>query len=195
MESNREILIEFGLGALRARRYEGRTADALAQGADEGRGKPRKSWGSRTRAWIPGCPNGGTQQARACYPLRWGATGGTETSKYPEEGKSNRDPPSSGERKGASPNRASCQGCGRCTPGVEGAPSRARRPGRESQRGMRAEDAWEGARQRVRAPYAKHAPSRSAARSTAGHEEPGGKQGGPPPKAKHSPATDSGPVP
>ena len=31
---------------------------------------------------------------------RGGATGGTETSKYPEEEKSNRDSPSSGERTG-----------------------------------------------------------------------------------------------
>ena len=32
--------------------------------------------------------------------VRAGATGGTETSKYPEEEKSNRDSPSSGERTG-----------------------------------------------------------------------------------------------
>ncbi len=58
------------------------------------------------------------------------ATGGTETSKYPEEGKSRRDPPSSGERKGASPNRGVRQARARCRPGVEGAGRRgARTPG------------------------------------------------------------------
>ena len=53
-----------------------------------------------------------------------GATGGTETSKYPEERKSNRDPPSSGERTGASPNRATCK-----LAGVARAGLRARCPG------------------------------------------------------------------
>ena len=43
--------------------------------------------------------------------------------------------------------------------------------------------------------YKRQSRPRDAVPSTAGHEEPGGKQGGPPPKAKHSPATDSGPVP
>ena len=165
------------------------------------RREPKK--GAASRESPGGAAHGlGSQGARMGEPSLGGqaipqgkATGGTETSKYPEEGKSNRDPPSSGERKGASPNRASCQGCGRCTPGVEGAARGARRPRRESQRACPAEDAWEGARHRVRAPYAKAGPSRTAAQSTAGHEEPGGKQGGPPPKAKHSPATDSGPVP
>ena len=80
------------------------------------------------------------------------------------------------------------RGCGR---GVRG---RAR-PRAESKRASRAEDAWEGARHRVRAPYAKGGPSASAAPSTAGHVKPGGKQGGPPSKAKYYPATDSGQVP
>ena len=70
-----------------------------------------------------------------------------------------------------------------------------RTPRPELQSTSRAEDAWEGARHRVRAPYAKAGASGSAAQSTAGHEEPGGKQGGPPPKAKYRPATDSGQVP
>ena len=55
--------------------------------------------------------------------------------------------------------------------------------------------AWEGAPQRVRAPYAEPAASRPAAPSTAGHVKPGGKQGGPPSKAEHLPVTDSGRVP
>ena len=39
------------------------------------------------------------------------------------------------------------------------------------------------------------AASAAPTQSTSGHEEPGGKQGGPPSKAEHSPATDSEPVP
>ena len=42
----------------------------------------------------------------------------------------------------------------------------------------------------------REAPSASGrSLSSAGHEEPRAKQGGPPSKAEHSPATDSGPVP
>ena len=70
-----------------------------------------------------------------------------------------------------------------------------RTPRAESKSASRAEQAWEGRRHRVRAPYAKAGASVSGVRSTAGHEEPGGKQGGPPSKAKHYPATDSGRVP
>ena len=165
-----------------SRGYGGRTADALAQGADEGRGKPRKSRGSRTRASIPGCPNGGTRKARAFHPLSREATGGTETSKYPEERKSNRDPPSSGERTGASPNRPSCQACGRCTAGVEGASSGGRSPPAESQSTCPAEDAWEGARHRVRAPYAKARASATRPRVPPGTRNPAGSRGDRPPR-------------
>jgi len=36
--------------------------DALAPGADEGRGKRRYASGSRKQALIRGCPNGETRQ-------------------------------------------------------------------------------------------------------------------------------------
>ena len=55
--------------------------------------------------------------------------------------------------------------------------------------------AWEGRRNRVRAPYAKPRPLRSLIPSSAGHVKPGAKQGGPPSKAEYSPVTDSEPVP
>ena len=113
---------------------------------------------------------------------RAGATGGTETSKYPEERKSNRDPPSSGERTGASPNRPSCQACGRCTAGVEGMPPRGRSPGLESQSACPAEDAWEGARHRVRAPYAKARASRAWPGVPPGTRNPAGSRGDRPPR-------------
>ena len=47
-------------------------------------------------------------------------TRGTETSKYPEEEETTRDSPSSGERKGRSPNRGGVTGCSRCPCGVVG---------------------------------------------------------------------------
>ena len=40
--------------------YKGRTVDALALGADEGRGKRRYASGSCKQALIRGFPNGGT---------------------------------------------------------------------------------------------------------------------------------------
>ncbi|GFR35937.1 hypothetical protein TCEA9_17490 [Thermobrachium celere] len=42
--------------------------DALAPGADEGRGKLRKAAGSRKQAVIRRCPNGGTRMANAMHP-------------------------------------------------------------------------------------------------------------------------------
>ena len=55
--------------------------------------------------------------------------------------------------------------------------------------------AWEGRRNRVRAPYANPRGLRVRHPSSAGHVKPGAKQGGPPSKAEHSPVTDSEPVP
>ena len=55
--------------------------------------------------------------------------------------------------------------------------------------------AWEGRQNRVRAPYAKPRGLRGRHPSSAGHVKPGAKLGGPPSKAKHSPVTDSEPVP
>ena len=40
--------------------YKERRADALAPGAEEGRGKHRNATGSRKQALIRGCPNGAT---------------------------------------------------------------------------------------------------------------------------------------
>ena len=49
---------------------------------------------------------------------------------------------------------------------------------------------WESLPERVKAPYMK-ARRRSRIQSTARHEEPCGKSGGPPPKAKYYLVTDS----
>ena len=60
---------------------------------------------------IRGSPNGETRLVEDQPPERV-LTQGTETSKYLEEKKSSRDPPSSGERKGDSPNRGRLGGTG-----------------------------------------------------------------------------------
>ena len=62
-------------------------------------------------------------------------------------------------------------------------------------KGSRSGTAWEGRRNRVRAPYAKRIPLRGRLPSSAGHVKPGANQGGPPSKAEYSPVTDSEPVP
>ena len=124
-----------------------------------------------------------------------GATGGTETSKYPEEGKSTET--AGVEAIGTAPAQTGGRvtACARCAAGVEGARSRGRTPRGGVTKRQASGRTWEGPPQRVRAPYAEPAASPRAAPSTAGHEEPGGKQGGPPSKAKHVPVTDSGRVP
>ena len=66
--------------------------DALAPGADEGRGKQRYASGSRKQAEIRGCPNGETHCSKPAvsYAEYIGiarGTRGTETAKYPEEEK------------------------------------------------------------------------------------------------------------
>ena len=55
--------------------------------------------------------------------------------------------------------------------------------------------AWEGRPEGVTAPYPKSRRPWRRIPSTAGHVKPGGNLGGPPSKAKHSPMTDSEPVP
>ena len=62
---------------------QGRMADALARGGDEGRGKLRKSTVRRKRPLTRGCPNGTTRppEGRSSMTFRpWRRTGGTETS-------------------------------------------------------------------------------------------------------------------
>ena len=89
----------------RARSEARRTEDALAPGGEEGRGRPRKSAGRRERPWIRRCPNGATRHAQAWHPSGMEANP-TNRNIPVGGGKENKsDPPSSGERKGASPNR------------------------------------------------------------------------------------------
>ena len=66
--------------------------NALAPGADEGRGKLRKALGRRKQPLIQRCPNGETRQNELLslqheYIVLQGNTLGTETSKYQQEEK------------------------------------------------------------------------------------------------------------
>ena len=84
------------------------------------------------------------------------ATRGTETSKYPEEEKSTEIArvAASEERKRASPNPRTCKPAGVAACGVAGPPA----PGLPARDAVTKElgsgTAWEGRRDRVRAPYA-----------------------------------------
>ena len=81
--------------------------DALAADGEEGRGKRRYSTARRRRPVTRGSPNGATPQGDPCDPAlnqigAGGDTGGSETSQYPEERKSNEIPPvAASERGGA----------------------------------------------------------------------------------------------
>ncbi len=78
--------------------------DALAPGAEEGRGKLRKGTGKSKHLLSRTCPNGATRQEKSCHP-KGRQTRGTETSKYPEEEKSNEIPKVAASEMGTSPNR------------------------------------------------------------------------------------------
>ncbi len=72
---------------------------------DEGRGQLRKAAGIGRHELIRRYPNGATHPAEGRVSRAIGRrTGRTETSKYPQEKKTTCDSPSSGERKGTSPN-------------------------------------------------------------------------------------------
>ena len=135
-----------------------------------------------------------------CYPRlnqigRREATGGTETSKYPEEEKSTEI------ARVAASESAPAQTHARASLRAllhEGLWDRAFHGPQTmdavtNPRGSGT--AWKGRPQRVRAPYAKPVSPLLRIPSRAGHVKPGPKPGGPPSKAEHSPVTDSEPVP
>ena len=66
--------------------------DALAPEAEEGRGKLRKATGNCKQVSIRGYPNGETRSSLWVIIPQGRGTRGTETSKYPEEEKSNEMP-------------------------------------------------------------------------------------------------------
>ena len=110
-----------------------------------------------------------------------GRTRGTETSQYPQEEKEKIDSPSSGERKGKSPNRARRGASGVVGPATELCPRNRNVLERAAAAGdspLRATWAWRG-----------------RCLSMAGHVQSCQNPRGPSRKAKYSLKTDSGPVP
>ena len=143
-----------------------------------------------------GEPSRGHALLPAPEPIRCEeATGGTETSKYPEERKSTETPGVAASETGLSPNPRTCKRQGVAARGLRGEPSREPALSGGVTKPHGSGTAWEGRPQRVRAPYADPCGLRGASPSRAGHVKPGPKQGGPPSKAEHSPMTDSEPVP
>jgi hypothetical protein len=97
-----------------------------------------------------------------------------------------RDSPSSGERTGKSPNRAGVIARGRCSRGVVGRYRAGPRSGREVSNPCCSRTALERQAIQGDSPVGNTARTSSVAfLSTTGHEEPRGKPGGPPPKAKY----------
>ena len=114
--------------------------------------------------------------------LRVGRTRGTETSKYPEEEKTNVI-----ARVVASESAGAQTGAVKAAAGVVGPDTRHSLTVGEAP--------WKGAPQRVRAPYPKPQARRFRHLSSAEHEEFCVNQRGPSRKAKHYRETDSEPVP
>ena len=123
------------------------------------------------------------------------ATRGTETSQYPEEEKSTEIPGVAASGTGHTPKPARAtrpQPCpagvvGRATGGLRG-PRRGDKPWTQRNGMGRPAEAGES-------PVREATEASGASLSSAGHVESRAKLGGPPSKAEHSPATDSGPVP
>ena len=75
--------------------------DALVSGGDEGRGRLRYAAGSRQTGIDPRISEwGNPPEVMLGYPLRRRRTGGTETSKYPEEEKAIAIPPVAASEQG-----------------------------------------------------------------------------------------------
>ena len=135
-----------------------------------------------------------------CYPRlneigRRKATRGTETSKYPEEEKSTEIAGVAASETARAQTHACVSLRALLHEGLRDRASHGPQTMGGVTKGRGSGTAWEGRRNRVRAPYAKPRPLRARHPSSAGHVKPGAKPGGPPSKAKHSPVTDSEPVP
>jgi hypothetical protein len=113
------------------------TEDALASRAEEGRGTLRKASGSRVQAANRGYPNGETRTGSSpCTATKKQSLGEPGELKHLSTPRKRDDSPSSGERKGNSPNR----------PQGRGWRALAQRPQAASRR------VWEGPPKRVRVP-------------------------------------------
>ena len=88
------------------------------------------------------------------------ATGGTETSKYPEEEKSTEIARVAASESAPAQTRASVKGASRCRPGVAGTAIRGLAAPGAVTKGRGSGRAWEGPPERATAPYAKPRPPR-----------------------------------
>jgi hypothetical protein len=86
------------------------------------------------------------------YPRKGRLTGGTETSQYPEEKKTKRDSPSSGERKGNSPNSERVKLLGVALWGLWEEERPNQDAARELPNQVLVEEVWKASPQRVIAP-------------------------------------------
>ena len=86
------------------------------------------------------------------YPRKGRLTGGTETSQYPEEKKTKRDSPSSGERKGSSPNSERVKLLGVALWGLWEEEGPNQDAARELPNRVLVEEVWKASPQRVIAP-------------------------------------------
>ncbi len=148
----------------------------MAPEGDEGRGRLRKARGSCQTSVDPGIPE-------LAYAESIGICGQPGELKHlstRRKGKQHCDSPSSGERKGISPNRQAC------LPGLWGPSHGVIKPPANRIR-------WKAEPQRVTVPYVKVERSPTVSPSRSGHVESGLNPGGPSPKAKYSLATDSEP--
>ena len=112
--------------------------------------------GLRSRDSRMGEPSGGNAPLPAPESIgRQEATGGTETSKYPEEEKSTEIPGVAASETGPAQTGARVTACGRFRAGVAGRDARGPHPPPAVINLPLRGTAWEGRRNRVRAPYPK----------------------------------------
>ena len=144
----------------------------------------------------PGVPEWGNPAGEGLLPgISWRQPGELKHLSTPRRGNQDETPRVAASERGPAQTGACVKRARVAAPGLRARVAGGRAPPAGVTKRRASGSAWEGAPQRVRAPYAEPAASRPAAPSTAGHVKPGGKQGGPPSKAEHLPVTDSGRVP
>ena len=109
---------ERGVDGANEVREDGRTVDALALAAEEGRGHAAKCPGEALAPVIQGSPNGATRPAVTAGHQPQGGRAPGEL-KHLSTPRKREDSRSSGERNGRSPNRGGVRAGRRCRPGVE----------------------------------------------------------------------------
>ena len=131
----------------------------------------------------PGVPEWGNPAGEGLLPTQCGRQPGElKHLSTPRRGNQEETPPVAASERGPAQTGARVQACGRCRPGVEDAASGPRTARPQSQSTCPAEDAWEGARHRVRAPYAKARACGPQSGVPPGTRNPAGSRGDRPPR-------------